>query len=78
MREQTLALGNGTAYPSISLAGSPTHISKESGITLVLQPGREHQEAARNNLETFRSSSIFANDRMCVRGLQHLYCMGAE
>ena len=76
--ERSLDLGGGTAYPSISLAGSHIYISKDSGITLVLQPGREHQEAARNSLEAFRSCPIFARDRMYVRGLQQLYCIGAE
>jgi len=78
VREQTLALGGGTVYPSISLAGNHIYISDDSGITLVLQTGREHQEVARNSLETFRSSPVFANDRMYVRGRQHLYCIGAE
>ena len=78
VREQTLALGSGTAYPSISLAGSHIYISKDSGITLVLQPGREYQEVAVNTLEAFRSCLVFAGARMYVRGLQHLYCIRAE
>ncbi len=76
--ERSLDLGGGTVFPSVTLSRDYLYVSSDNGTTVVLQPGREHQEVARNSLEAFRSSPIFANDRMYVRGLQHLYCIGAE
>ncbi len=76
--ERPLDLGGGTAYPSVTLARDYLYVSSDNGTTVVLQPGREYQEVARNSIEALRSSPVFANDRMYVRGLQQLYCIGAE
>lgn len=76
--ERSLDLGGGTAFPSVTLARDYLYVSSDNGTTVVLQPGREYQEVARNSLEAFRSSPIFVSDRMYVRGLQQLYCIRAE
>ncbi len=73
--EQRLNLGD-RIYPSISLAGERIFISSENGSTVVLQPGREYKELARNKLETFRSSLVFEGKRMYVRTAKSLYCIG--
>ena len=44
--------------------------------TIVLEPGREYKEIARNTLETFRSTPVFEGRRMYVRTLKHLWCIG--
>lgn len=66
----------GRVYPSISLAGNLVYVSSDNGTTIVLEPGREYKEIARNNLETFRSSLVFEGRRMYVRTLKHLWCIG--
>ena len=71
-----LALGSGTTYPSITLAGEHLFVSIDNGTTLVLQPGREYKQVAKNRLEKFRSSPVFIGDRVYIRGLEHLYCIG--
>ena len=68
--------GGHTAYPSPVLAGDLLLISTDNGSTLVLKPGREYQELASNTLDPFRSSPVFSGDRMLVRTLSHLYCIG--
>jgi outer membrane protein assembly factor BamB len=73
--ERKLDLG-GTFYPSIALAGDRLYVSSDSGKTLVIEPGREYKEVARNALEPFRSSPVFDGKRMYVRTLQGLYCIG--
>lgn len=73
--EQRLNLG-GATYPSISLAGHRLYVSSDNGTTVVLQPGREFQELARNKLEPFRSSLVFEDKRVYVRTGKHLYCIG--
>ena len=73
--EQRLNLG-GTTYPSISLAGNRIYVSSDNGATVVLQPGREYKELARNKLEPFRSSLVFDGKRVYVRTEKHLYCIG--
>jgi outer membrane protein assembly factor BamB len=66
----------GSTYPSISLAGDRVYVSSDGGATVVLQPGREYKELARNQLEPFRSSLVFDGKRVYVRTAKHLYCIG--
>jgi outer membrane protein assembly factor BamB len=73
--EKRLNLG-GATYPSISLAGNRLYVSSDKGATVVLQPGREYKELARNQLETFRSSLVFEGKRVYVRTAKYLYCIG--
>jgi outer membrane protein assembly factor BamB len=74
--EQRLPFGNGQVYPSITLAGGLLFISSDAGMTLVLEPGREYKEVARNTLEPFRSTPVFQGKRMYVRAREYLYCIG--
>ena len=73
--EERLNLG-GSIYPSISLAGNRIYVSSDNGTTVVLQPGREYKELARNKLEPFRSSLVFEGKRIYVRTAKNLYCIG--
>jgi outer membrane protein assembly factor BamB len=66
----------GSTYPSISLAGNRVYVSSDSGMTVVLEPGREYKELARNQLEPFRSSLVFEGKRVYIRTAKHLYCLG--
>jgi outer membrane protein assembly factor BamB len=66
----------GAGYPSISLAGNRIYVSSDTGETVVLQPGREYKELARNKLEEFRSSLVFEGKRVYIRTAKHLYCIG--
>ena len=73
-----LPLGSGDAYPSVTLAGDHLYLSNSNGTTLVLRPGSEYNEVAKNKLEKFRCSPLFDVDRMYVRSMKHLYCIGRE
>jgi outer membrane protein assembly factor BamB len=66
----------GSTYPSISLAGNRLYVSSDNGTTVVVQPGREFKELARNKLQPFRSSLVFEGKRVFVRTEKHLYCIG--
>ena len=66
----------GQAYPSVSLAKNRLYVSSDNGTTVVLQPGREYKELARNTLETFRSSLVFEGKRVYVRTTRGLWCIG--
>lgn len=70
--EERVNLG-GSIYPSISAAGNRIYVSSDNGATVVLQPGREFKELARNKLESFRSSLVFEGKRMTAK---NLYCIG--
>lgn len=70
------AMKLGTPYASISAVGKYVHISGDRGITAVIEGGRDYKETARNKLEPFRSSPVFVGERMYVRGLKNLYCIG--
>ena len=67
---------DGTTYPSLSQAGNRIYVSSDKGTTIVVQPGREYRELARNKLEPFRSSLVFEGKRMYVRTHKFLYCIG--
>ena len=66
----------GRVYPSIAQAGKYIYVSSDNGTTLVLEPGREYKEIARNRLETFRSSPVFEGKRLYIRTSNHLWCFG--
>jgi hypothetical protein len=72
--DQRLDFGGGESYPSITLAGDRLYVSSDNGVTLVLEPGREYKELARNSLEPFRSSLVFEGKRMYVRTTKGLWC----
>jgi hypothetical protein len=74
--ERRLNFGGGESYPSITLAGNFLFLSSDNGTTIVIAPGREYQEVARNSLETFRSSPVFEGERMFVRTTKGLWCIG--
>jgi outer membrane protein assembly factor BamB len=74
--DQRLEFDGGQSYPSITLAGNRLYVSSDNGTTLVLEPGREYKELARNTLETFRSSLVFEGKRMYVRTTKGLWCIG--
>lgn len=74
--EKALELGKGTCYPSVTLAGKYIFVSSDSGTTIVVRPGREYEQVARNTLEVFRSSPVFSGTRLYIRGSKKLYCIG--
>ncbi|HWG46070.1 MAG TPA: PQQ-binding-like beta-propeller repeat protein [Gemmataceae bacterium] len=69
-------LGIGNLYSSITAAGTNLYFSSTKGTTIVVAPGREYHEVARNTLEGFGSCPIFSERHMFVRTRQHLYCIG--
>jgi len=66
----------GRVYPSPTSAGKYVYLSADNGTTIVLQPGRQYQEVARNTLEPFSGAPVFVGSRMYVRGRKHMYCVG--
>lgn len=66
----------GTVYPSPTLAGDLVFLSSERGQTVVIKPGREYSEVARNVLEIFRSTPVFSGTRMYIRGEKNMWCIG--
>ena len=73
---QRLDFDGGRVDASLCLAGGFLFVSSTRGTTLVLRPGREFEQIARNDLEGFSSSLAFAGDRMYVRTQQSLFCVG--
>lgn len=74
---KTLDLGRGgECYSSITAAAGYVFLSSDNGTTLVLAPGREYKEVARNSLDDFRSSPVFVGQRMYLRTKKAMYCIG--
>lgn len=66
-----------SVYPSVSLAGNHLYVGFEEGVVLVLKPGGEYVEVARNDLEKFRGTPLFVGDHIYLRGLENLYSITA-
>ena len=71
-----LKLGREPVWASLCVAGNRVYISSRDGVTVVLAAGREFQKLARNELEYFIATPVFAHDRMYVRTSDYLYCIG--
>jgi outer membrane protein assembly factor BamB len=64
-------------YPSITLAGKHFLLGNDVGETLVLVPGRDYKEVARNYLDKgCGASPAVGTDKLLFRGGVHLYCIG--
>jgi len=80
--KERLKLSRGTAYPSPCFAGGHLYISgaderKHKGVTLVIEPGKAYTEIAKNDLgEDFRSTPLFEDNKIYIRAMKHLYCIG--
>lgn len=66
----------GTVYPSIIQLGDKICISSDDGSSIIIEPGRSYKELATNKLDAFRSSPLVVRNRLYVRTLKHLYCIG--
>jgi outer membrane protein assembly factor BamB len=71
-----LALGDGRAYSSMTLAGKYLYVGHDSGKMVVMETGRDPKPVATNRLERFRSTPVFQGTRMYLRTLDALYCIG--
>ena len=72
---------------SPTLAGKNIYLMDNQGTTLVIQPGKEYKELARNYLAELKegkdqvqnvSTPIFEGARMYYRTPEYLYCIGAK
>ena len=73
--ERKLDVG-GENYSSFVLAGNVILLFHDNGKALVLQPGREYKELARNPLEFVRTTPVCQGTRMYVRGKTKMWCLG--
>jgi len=77
--------------PSLAFAGGHIFAFDNQGACVVLEPGRQFKQVARNRIATcvsrpwvldpdeiFQSAPIFEGGRMYLRGELYLYCVGKE
>jgi hypothetical protein len=66
---------------SLTIAGKYLYVIDNCGTTVVLQPGREYKQLARNAFNTgdiTQSTPVFEGKCMYVRSAANLYCIGEE
>lgn len=64
-------------YPSLAIAGGKLFVANDRGETLVLQPGKEYKELAKNQTEEGSgASAAFDGKVLYQRGGDMLYCIG--
>ena len=71
-----LEFGGGRVDASLCLAGGLLFVSNTHGTTLVLRPGREFEQVAKNDFEGFSSSLAFSGEQIYIRTSRFLYCIG--
>ena len=67
----------GTAYPSMVAADNKIYLGVDDGTLVVLEPGREYKELARNKFGTFRSTPIFEDGVAYLRTYESLKAAGS-
>jgi outer membrane protein assembly factor BamB len=64
--------------PSPSIAGNRLLVLGTKGVAVVVETGRQFKEVARSELaDKFLASPAFAGERMYLRGVTNLWCIGA-
>ena len=74
-------VGNPGISPSPAIAGKRLYVLDNTGAALVLAPGREYKQLARNRLavkDVFVVSPVFVGKQMLIRGQAGLYCVGEK
>ncbi len=72
--EQSL---EGEFYGSPTLAGDKLYLVARDGTVLILRVGREYGEIAKMSLgEPSDGSPVFVGDRLLIRGIKTLFCIG--
>lgn len=67
-----------TYYPGIAMAGGLLFVSSDTGTTFVIKPGRTFELVGQNTLDPFRSCPVFSGNRLYIRTLKSLYCIGTK
>jgi len=68
---------SGAYSASPVLADGRIYILSEEGVTLVLRPGTQYDEIARNSIgETCQASMAVSQGQFYIRSAEHLYCIG--
>jgi outer membrane protein assembly factor BamB len=76
IERKRLDFGSGRVDASHCHAGGFLFVSSTRGTTLVLRPGREFEQVAKNDFEGFSSSLAFFGERIYIRTSRFLYCVG--
>lgn len=64
---------------SPSLVGDRLYLLTEKGVMFIAQVGAEYKELAKCELgEKCHASPAFADGRIYIRGVEHLYCIGGQ
>ncbi len=70
---------DGEFYGSPGLAGDKLYVVARNGTVFILKAGREYAEIGQAALgEPSDGSPVFAGDRILVRGLKTLFCIGGK
>lgn len=76
--QEKLKLGKGTYYPSPVLAGDMLLISIDNGRSKAYKVGEKIEPVLESALTPYRSCPIFDGNRMYVRTLDGMYCIGTK
>lgn len=81
MASSTVMLGMspGNLYPSLAVAGGKLFVSNDKGQTVVVQPGKDFKQLAKNYVEDGSgANAVFDGKFVYLRGGKDLYCIGSR
>ena len=75
--ELTLPRSRSSYSASPILAGGKLYVTREDGVTFVVEPGEKPQVVAENRLadEFTAATPVFTNGQILIRTFEHLYCI---
>lgn len=76
--EQQLKFRKGYVYTSPTLIGDIVFVAGENGTVYLLKTGREFKQVAKVEFEPMRSCPVAIGERLYIRGLEHMYCIGKK
>ena len=66
-------------HASPTLAGDRLYVLTQKGTMVVMEAGRQFKEVARSEMaDAFHASPAFAPDRIFLRGVTNVWCVGAK
>jgi len=68
----------GMVYPSLVAVGGHIYAGGDAGTVVVIKAGREYKEVARNPTEPFQSTLVFHNNRIYIRTMKGVLCIGEK
>jgi len=77
-KQQLTPGGSESWYPSLVAVGGYIYAGHNNGTTVVIKAGREFKEVAQNRTDPYQSTLVFHNNRIYIRTMKGVLCIGEK